>query len=423
MKSHTASFIKIITIAIFSSICWWCFSAIEMAYPGGDEPQLIARDTVIFMDTMNINRQEAILSRVLVKKEMFYTDRIILDGEIMFKKKVLKEYNILVSDTFVLNQPAKGAVSASQCKTLKCMMNRMLDQVNRSNNQSSVQMVWESEPKAVIEAPVVNNKVDIAHVESTLERARRASQKVVMPPAESEPIVANPEKETPRKFNPKKQAQKDYTQETTTAIFQDVNNYGELLNKMQEVRYSYQKAYKKQQKANNTLVDQANGFLKRSIEQELLSYWDRRKINVTEFQQSKDSEALNARFFVNSVLEDAGFAMNRVKLTQLPMQKNMAKIALGAPVTQKRGYGGIRQFLEEKGTGLYIIGFRQEMGFLHYDGYRTHLIHTASYKGGSVVRIPLSLAMQFIEAENFSIFKLGENVDFAKYWIKNKRIK
>lgn len=92
-------------------------------------------------------------------------------------------------------------------------------------------------------------------------------------------------------------------------------------------------------------------------------------------------------YFVTTVLEQAGFKLERVHLAQQASAVLVSSMARGTKVDWLRpadSADAVKQIHERFGDGLYVVGFDFHVGFLRLDGERAAFCHSSFIEPGAV---------------------------------------
>ena len=92
-------------------------------------------------------------------------------------------------------------------------------------------------------------------------------------------------------------------------------------------------------------------------------------------------------YYVTTVLEQAGFKLQRVLLAQQASAYVVNTLARGTRVDWIRPAGNseaVQEIKKRFGDGLYVIGFDYHVGFLRLDGDRAAFCHSSFIDPGSV---------------------------------------
>lgn len=91
-------------------------------------------------------------------------------------------------------------------------------------------------------------------------------------------------------------------------------------------------------------------------------------------------------YFVSTILRDAGFRVERIRLAQQAPENIVRTLALAGEIERFRDgdVGTVVDAVSHDGEGLYVIGLDYHVGFLWNDGATVRMCH-ASYLGEAVV--------------------------------------
>lgn len=92
-------------------------------------------------------------------------------------------------------------------------------------------------------------------------------------------------------------------------------------------------------------------------------------------------------YYVTTVLEQAGFRIERVRLAQQASAWIVSTLARGTRVDWIRpadNEAAVKEIRERFGDGLYVIGFDYHVGFLRLEGERAAFCHSSFIDPGSV---------------------------------------
>lgn len=92
-------------------------------------------------------------------------------------------------------------------------------------------------------------------------------------------------------------------------------------------------------------------------------------------------------YYVTTVLQQAGFKLERVRLAQQAAAYVVSTVARGSRVDWIRppnNAAAVQEIHERFGDGLFVIGFDFHVGFLRLDGERAAFCHSSFIEPGSV---------------------------------------
>jgi hypothetical protein len=85
-------------------------------------------------------------------------------------------------------------------------------------------------------------------------------------------------------------------------------------------------------------------------------------------------------YFVTTVLRDAGFNINRVKMAQCASQQLVNKTCSNISIYSRKPLEHFVDEVKKRGYGLYIVGLDYHTGFILHDGTEVYFIHSGVYE-------------------------------------------
>ncbi len=352
-------------------------------------------DTTLYVDTVAIQGIDAVVSRVLVKQELEEEDDIILDGSFAVKRQTRTEYHILASDTFLLNFDDGEIVAISRCRTVKCLIERS------RQRDAELAKLEETQTNEVNDETITASLATVGMTEKNSEKSH---------------ATVKDKKGELEHTSPKPQ---------TTAILADAESYEQIKQKVFQVRTAYANSYKKtsDSKEKQQLLNNSAEFLEEVIGKSLSKQWKGKGGDVMGFKKKHDQTKVWSNFFIASILEDAGFKINKYKFAAQPAQKIVQSLCAKQMISNVNTVQSIKNYTDHHGKGVYLIAFDESLGILHNDGFRKDVIHVAKYQNDRVVRIPLNMAANFSKASNFSVGKLSGNPSILYTWLNHKKLR
>lgn len=138
------------------------------------------------------------------------------------------------------------------------------------------------------------------------------------------------------------------------------------------------------------LIAEARRYLLDAIVQRIFPPWIGTRWDYNGTTQAPGAGSIACGYFVTTVLRDAGFRIERVRLAQLPSEE----LILGVCEP-----GDVRRFsdvpapdfvaaVRRLGAGLYIVGLDYHVGFLVNDGQEVRFVHSTVVGKAEVVDEP-----------------------------------
>lgn len=173
--------------------------------------------------------------------------------------------------------------------------------------------------------------------------------------------------------------------------------YFASVQKLEASREQLAAAYReaKSPKSRTEVVERARRRLAGAIIEELIPAWFGTRWEFYGTTETPGEGAIACGYFVSTVLRDAGFRVERVRLAQ-QASENIVKTLV--PASQIRRYRWkspaelVAAVRAELGDGLFVVGLDYHVGFLHLGGEGASFCHSAYLAPTSVVCEPAARA-------------------------------
>lgn len=169
------------------------------------------------------------------------------------------------------------------------------------------------------------------------------------------------------------------------------------------------------------ILAEAGSYMEQAIAEEIVYFWYGTGFDRAGMSDSPNSGRIACSYFVATMLNEVGFEIDRVKLAQ-QSALNIAKTLGGIHLKHYTAQPEVIKYLEEKGKGLYIIGFSHHAGFLYNDGNEQYLIHASPLPPSTVARAVVRNAPSFEYSKVYDVARLGSNETLIKYWLSKSKI-
>lgn len=158
------------------------------------------------------------------------------------------------------------------------------------------------------------------------------------------------------------------------------------------------------------LLSKAGLELQKIITSDLAPHWYDTPWSFSGTSQIPGEGSIACGYFVTTLLRDAGFNLERVKLAQ-QASENIIK-ALVLPASIKRfSNKPLDRFLNDVralGNGIYIVGLDYHVGFISVEESGTYFIHSSYQEPLAVVRESAQTSRILAESRYRVIGKLGD---------------
>lgn len=123
-------------------------------------------------------------------------------------------------------------------------------------------------------------------------------------------------------------------------------------------------------------------------------------------------------YFVTTILRDAGFKVQRIKLAQSPASIIIEKVADKNAIRHfsLKSVNYVDSVVKSMGEGLYVVGLDFHVGFLHNDGASVYFIHSNYIRREGVVKELIQQSAAFANSKYRVIGKIGK-ASLTKNWL------
>lgn len=144
----------------------------------------------------------------------------------------------------------------------------------------------------------------------------------------------------------------------------------------QRLSKRYESATSREEKQQ--ILTESRGLLE-AILPEMMRCWIGTGWDFNGHCEKPGSGKIACGYYVSTVMRDAGFKLNRIKLAQQPSQTILGAFVPRKDMTIRSGmnYDSFWELLLEKEQGIYIIGLDKHVGFLVHDGTQIRYLHSS----------------------------------------------
>lgn len=159
----------------------------------------------------------------------------------------------------------------------------------------------------------------------------------------------------------------------------------------------------------------------------IIPYWYGTKWNFYGTTQTPQRGTIACGYFVTTVLRDAGYPINRVKLAQYASEKIVTSLVSSKYIKRYRNIA-LDDFIADikrQGKGLFVIGLDNHVGFILVDDKGVWFIHSSFVPPGCVAKQD-AVNNSILYYSKYRITgKLSDDEKFLLNWqqnIKSKRL-
>ncbi|MBK8227148.1 MAG: hypothetical protein IPK70_08220 [Flavobacteriales bacterium] len=160
-----------------------------------------------------------------------------------------------------------------------------------------------------------------------------------------------------------------------------VTPYSELKASIESKRSAFNDEYSTTDSLGKArVVDNARSYLFDRITLDILPAWHGTKWDFNGTTRTPRQGTIACGYFVNTVLQDAGFRLPRIKWSQMAAEPITVKTCHVIKRFRNRPVGEVEAWLRSQGDGLYKIGLDNHVGFIVVRDGQARFIHSNYYQ-------------------------------------------
>lgn len=128
------------------------------------------------------------------------------------------------------------------------------------------------------------------------------------------------------------------------------------------------------------LVDSARTYLFDRITLEMLPCWEGTAWDFNGTTRTPGTGTIACGYFVNTVLQDAGFRIPRIRWSQQAAEPITVKLCTDIKRFRDRPVQEVEAYIKDQGEGLYKVGLDNHVGFIVNRGGTTRFVHSNYYR-------------------------------------------
>jgi len=129
-----------------------------------------------------------------------------------------------------------------------------------------------------------------------------------------------------------------------------------------------------------SVIDSARAYLFDRITLDILPAWHGTRWDFNGTTRTPKQGAIACGYFVNTVLQDAGFRLPRIKWSQMAAEPITVKTSHAIKRFRNRPVSEVEAYISTQGDGLYKVGLDNHVGFIVKRGPSIRFVHSNYYK-------------------------------------------
>jgi hypothetical protein len=203
------------------------------------------------------------------------------------------------------------------------------------------------------------------------------------------------------------------------------NNYKELLARLEADRLSLASRFQAASFVERRgLLGEARTLLTRSIQDGLFPAWYGTAWDFNGTTEVPRQGKIACGYFVSTVLRDAGYKVERVRLAQQASENIILSLTTDPFVRRFRrvAIGDFVSAVKEWGPGIYIVGLDVHVGFIVNTGDEVYFIHSSYVDPYTVVK-EKAVESRILVSSNYRVLgKVFADDRFISNWLAGNAI-
>jgi hypothetical protein len=158
-------------------------------------------------------------------------------------------------------------------------------------------------------------------------------------------------------------------------------SYADLKLAIEARRLAFRAAYTSTDSLGRAaIVDSARAYLFDRVTLDVLPAWHGTRWDFNGTTRTPGHGTIACGYFVNTVLQDAGFRLPRVKWSQMAAEPITLKTCHMVKRFRDRPVSEVAAWLKAQGDGLYKVGLDNHVGFIVKRGSSIRFVHSNYYQ-------------------------------------------
>lgn len=127
------------------------------------------------------------------------------------------------------------------------------------------------------------------------------------------------------------------------------------------------------------ILDSARAYLFDRITLDILPAWNGTPWDYNGTTRTPKQGSIACGYFVNTVLQDAGFRLPRIKWSQMAAEPITVKMSHRIKRFRDRPVSEVEAYIRQQGDGIYKVGLDNHVGFIVKRGQSVRFVHSSYY--------------------------------------------
>jgi hypothetical protein len=157
----------------------------------------------------------------------------------------------------------------------------------------------------------------------------------------------------------------------------------------------------------------------RAVIDKIIAHWYGTPWDFNGISEEPRKGQIACGYFVTTILRDAGFSVQRIKLAQSPASIIIEKVADKSSIHRYslKSVNYVDSAVKSMGPGLYVVGLDFHVGFLYCDSTNVYFIHSNYIRREGVVKELIHQSAAFTNSKYRIVGKINK-ASLTKNWLR-----
>lgn len=210
--------------------------------------------------------------------------------------------------------------------------------------------------------------------------------------------------------------------EVTRSIKVNELDYSELKRSIDRNRVNFKLSFfSANVSTRQVILKKAKDYLVQTIGDDLYKQWQGTRWDFNGTTSKPKEGTIACGYFVNTLLQDAGYKVNRTKLSICPSLTMMKTLTSSESIQNlsRLTYDNFVRQIKNYGKGLFLVGLDFHTGFIVNDGTNCWFLHSNYIQQEGVIKERLTESLALKSSKTRYLTCLTDSKKFLLHWLLN----
>ncbi len=203
-----------------------------------------------------------------------------------------------------------------------------------------------------------------------------------------------------------------------------VKKYNQLKKKIASYQDNTQVRWRKASTANKKKIAQeVSDSLLQLITQRLMPPWYGTPWEFDGISQQPRTDYIACGYFVSTIMRDAGFKVQRIKLAQQASSNIVKTLCNNYHSRTYNKLPDLLKYLQQQPNGLFVVGLDYHVGFIAKLPEGLYFVHANPYPPRMAMEEPLTESAILTKSKVFVVGNILGHPDLINAWLQDRKVK